>query len=218
VTLSRARVVPAAEAHGARPVPGDNSAGGDDQTTTAARVVPAALVAAHDEAREVLARARAQADLLVGEARDAAGSARAEAEREGAAAAEARLAAGFIRLIQAEQSWARDREQGLVDVARALAERLLGRALELDPSLVADLAREALRSVARARRVALFVHPDDEAPLRARLGELGLSAHVLEVHVDPSRPRGSLLADTDLGTLDAQLAPQLDRLVSALRR
>ena len=34
---------------------------------------------------------------------------------------------------------------------------------------------------------------------------------------EPSLPRGSLVVHTDLGTIDAQLRPQLDRLAKALR-
>jgi hypothetical protein len=37
------------------------------------------------------------------------------------------------------------------------------------------------------------------------------------VLADPERPRNSLRLDTDIGVLDADLAPQLDRLLPKLR-
>jgi flagellar biosynthesis/type III secretory pathway protein FliH len=37
------------------------------------------------------------------------------------------------------------------------------------------------------------------------------------VNADATLTRGSLVVHTDLGTIDAQLRPQLDRLAKALR-
>ncbi|HEU4535613.1 MAG TPA: FliH/SctL family protein, partial [Polyangiaceae bacterium] len=128
------------------------------------------------------------------------------------------LAAGWLRLRSAEAEALRAREGQALAVARLLAERLLGRALALEPALMADLARAALATVVRARRVVLRAHPADADSLRQHLHHLGLDAAAIEVHDDPERPRGGLRAETDLGTLDADLAPQLDRLVDALRR
>ena len=103
-----------------------------------------------------------------------------------------------------------ERESTIIDVARALAERLLGRALALDPGLVVDLAREAL-ATDRA-------HPDDAVILRARLAELALTASDVTVVDDVTRARGAILAETDLGTFDADPALALERLADVLRR
>ena len=46
---------------------------------------------------------------------------------------------------------------------------------------------------------------------------LGLEGAAIEIHADVGRTRGSLLLDTDLGTLDANLPLQLDRLARSLR-
>lgn len=208
----RGRVVAAGEARGAPALREVDQ----DAPTRQHRIISAEVVAAHEEAQRLLMQAQRAAAQIVEEARAEAEQVHAQREREAAARAEAELAARYLRLRQEQQGWLQEQQGLVIEIARALSERLLGRALALDPSMVVDLAREALRSVARARRVALFVHPDDEQPLRAQLGELGLSASVLEVHVDSSRPRGSLLADTDVGSIDARIAPQLDRLVAAL--
>lgn len=111
-----------------------------------------------------------------------------------------------------------ERESTIIDVARALAERLLGRALALDPGLVVDLAREALATASRARSVELRAHPDDAVILRARLAELALTASDVTVVDDATRARGALLAETDLGTFDADPALALERLADVLRR
>jgi flagellar biosynthesis/type III secretory pathway protein FliH len=214
--LKRARVLSAAEteaASEAEPSSGPISAGPPTR-----RMLPSDLVRAHDECESLVAEARRQAAALVAEARGEAAAIRAQAAREGREEGASALAAAWLRFRTAEAGALREREEHVLMVGRLLAERLLGRTLALDPAAIVDLAREALGAVVRARRVALHVHPDDAEPLRGRLAELRLDAATIDVHADPSRPRGGLRAETDLGTLDADLAPQLDRLVDALRR
>jgi flagellar biosynthesis/type III secretory pathway protein FliH len=55
------------------------------------------------------------------------------------------------------------------------------------------------------------------AELGARLGELGFDPSAIALRADPARQRGQLRLETDVGVLDADLAPQLDRLVAKLR-
>ena len=104
-----------------------------------------------------------------------------------------------------------------VELARILAERLLGEALNLAPERIVTLAREALNQARGARRVTIVAHPDDVAVLEQSLGELGALAELTRVVSDPRRARHSLRLETDIGTLDADLAPQLERLARKLR-
>jgi flagellar biosynthesis/type III secretory pathway protein FliH len=104
-----------------------------------------------------------------------------------------------------------------VELARLLAERLLGTALRLDPGLVVSLAERALSEARGARRVRLVAHPDDAARLEAQGESLGATLDALEILADPARAPGDLRLETEIGVLDAQLAPQLDRLAQKLR-
>jgi flagellar assembly protein FliH len=208
VALTAGRVIRADEALRATRVPPAPLAG---------RVIPPDEVDAHERARVLVEAAEHAAATLRASARAEADRVREAAEREGRLAAEAQLAARWIQLKEAEDQALAAREGDVMVVARALAERLLGRALEIDPLTMVALAREALGAVRRARRVRLSVHPDDAPALQAHLPDLGLEASLIEVHLDPTCPRGGLRADTDFGSLVAHLAPQLDRLVAALR-
>ena len=81
----------------------------------------------------------------------------------------------------------------------------------------ASLQQGVQRLEARgARRVTIIAHPEDARFIEQALAlvQAGGAAHVL---ADPERPRGSLRLDTDIGVLDADLAPQLDRLLPKLR-
>jgi len=45
----------------------------------------------------------------------------------------------------------------------------------------------------------------------------GLDVQSIEIREDPSLARGELRLQTDLGTIDARLAPRFERLAAALR-
>lgn len=181
------------------------------------RVIDAPSMEAHRQAQAILLQAQEKAQDILEKAEKEAAFCKAQATQEGYADGIAKLAAAWKRLHEKEDQQIAAQEERILLIARLLAERLLGRALRLDADAMRDLAREALRSVRYAKRVSLTVHPDDSAALRAHLHELGVETSSLQVQEDLSLSRGSLRADTDLGTIHADLGPQLDRLLAALQ-
>jgi flagellar biosynthesis/type III secretory pathway protein FliH len=180
------------------------------------RVVPKPIVDAQAEARAILARAEERAREFESHARFELGALReqllAEARAEGVAA----LAAQALALAKLEAATDQRALDRLVELAGVLAERLLGEALALDPSRVVALAGQVLKEARGARRITLVAHPDDAPELERALaaGELD---HVAEVLADASQGRGNLRLESEIGTLDAELAPQLSRLSRRLR-
>lgn len=181
------------------------------------RVVHASVVGAQAQAAEVLVAARAQAAALLSKAELDAAELRRLACEEGKAEAAAAFSAAWIRLRQEEASKDERDSERIIELARALAERLLGEALQIDPNRIVSLAREALVVARQARAVTVLAHPEDAEVLQRRWGEFGLPATVVKIQVAADRPRGSLLLRTDLGIIDADIALQLDRLILALR-
>jgi flagellar biosynthesis/type III secretory pathway protein FliH len=172
---------------------------------------------AGERARETLARARAEAEALVAEARRAALDVATAARREAREEQETRLAAAFLALRRAEEAHAdRDLDRAIA-LAVVMAERLIGSALDHDPSLVASLARQALAEARGARRTTIEASPGDVPALERCLSEGGFDGYAVEVRPSPSLDRGSLRLVTDLGAVSAELRPQLERLASALR-
>lgn len=181
------------------------------------RVVPKTLVDASAEATQLLAKARVEAQTLIAAAERRAADLKLLAEAEARAEASAKLAAHALALATHE---AKADERGLertVSLARLLAERLLGASLAVAPDQVVALARQALAEARGARRLAIVAHPEDAKLLSQALPSLGVAVETLRVMPDGSRQRGSLRIETDIGVLDADLAPQLDRLALRLR-
>ncbi len=166
-----------------------------------------AVVRARKDAEAILQAAQAERDRILDEAR-----------REGLAEGTARLASAWIALRARQAGAAREIEEQAIDIARLLAERLLGEALRVDPTVVVALAREVMRPLVRARRVTIEAHPEDVPVLQANLGALPVDPSVVEVVASSDKARGCVKVGSDLGTLDGDLAPQLDRLAEALRR
>ncbi len=182
-----------------------------------ARVVPEIVVDAAEKAGDLIRGAEDRAAQIIAEAERQASDAREHAAREGRAQGAAELGARWIQL-RAEEAARDERDLSRsVELARIMAERLIGASLEIHPETVIHLARQALTQARQARRVAIDAHPDDAAVLERHAAELGLEGGAIAIHVDAGRMRGSLRLRTDLGTLDADLAPQLDRLAAALR-
>jgi type III secretion protein L len=166
----------------------------------------AKAAAAEERARAILAAAETRARATLDEARE-----------EGKKTATAELVAAWIKL-RTEQDARDERDlDRTTELARAMAERLVGEALRLDPAKIQSIARQVLASARQSRRVVLRAHPEDAAALRHDIASLGLEGAAIEIQADTTRARGSLLLDTDLGTLDANLTLQLDRLARSLR-
>lgn len=122
----------------------------------------------------------------------------------------------YARLLQAEKREIAGRtESNVVELAFALAGRIIGKELETKPELVVNVARGALNQVLDCERVRLRVNPEDLSFLKATEAELEaiLSKRTqLEIGTDRSIPRGGCMIDTERGTLDARISSQLETL------
>lgn len=181
-----------------------------------AQRLPAQEFEAHERARAIVANAEARASAIVQEAERAAAQARLHAEARGRADAAATLAAQAIALRAHESSSADRQLDQLLALARMLAERILGDELRLTPERIADLARQALTEARGARQILIEAHPDDVPALEAALGSLAPHAETVRVIPIASRAPSSLKIVTDVGVLDADLSPQLERLTQKL--
>jgi len=211
--LGQGRIIKADGLEGAARVPLDT----EDKTLPRGRIVRREVLEAADRARSIVAAAEARAAKLISDAERAASELRLRAEAEARADASAKLAARALALAHHEARAAERALDRSVQLARLLAERLLGESLRVAPEQVVALARQALTEARGARKINLVAHPEDAKLLEISLPTFGLDPAVAVVRADPTRKRGNLRLETELGVLDAELAPQLDRLALKLR-
>jgi flagellar biosynthesis/type III secretory pathway protein FliH len=183
------------------------------QRTRIAREEAEARVAAG----RILAEASARADALVAKARADAEQAAAELSSGLAGEADAKLAARWLLLRREEQRALERSGDRMITLATVLAERLLDAALELGPERIVPLARQVIAEAGGARRAVVEAHPVDAEALRTHLADAAFDLHSVEVRESTALARGELRLHTDLGIIDARLAPRFDRLAAALR-
>ncbi len=165
--------------------------------------------------------ARAQAAEIVA-------SAVAERERaraEGFDAGRAEAAASLVGLLAAARAEAENAalarvEPAVFAIAARMAEKIVGRAVALDPTIMASIAAEAVAACRTRGGVAqLRVHPDDLAAVaeaRAALAEARGGEDALEIVADESVGRHGCVVDTAVGRVDARLTTQLEALSRVL--
>ncbi|MGE0324433.1 MAG: FliH/SctL family protein [Polyangiaceae bacterium] len=191
--------------------------GGPNPEPRKARLVLRPELEAEARAKTIVERAENEARAILHQAERAASGVRLIAEAEGRANGAASVAAQALKLAALEREVDNRNLDRSIALARLLAERLIGAELSLQPERIAELARTALRETGGARQVVIHAHPEDARVLEATRETLGLPADAVRVQPDIARGRGSLRLDTEIGVLDAELAPQLERLSLKLR-
>lgn len=165
------------------------------------------------------APSRVEAELMAAAHVAEVEAARAEGRAAGEAAARAELRMAVEALAAGAAELAAERERTLAavelaaaELALALADKVIGAALEVRPELVVDVVRGALRRLAEQQEATVLVNPDDLELVRDALD--GLSAELgaaLTVRAERRVPRGGCQLRTADGEIDARVDQQLAR-------
>jgi flagellar biosynthesis/type III secretory pathway protein FliH len=126
-----------------------------------------------------------------------------EAIEAAAAAVEAERAALVLRL-----------EEQAVDLAFQLAEKILAGSIAVQPQLVVEAVRGALRGLVERERITVLVHPEDLDVVREAMtglqATLGGIEHC-EVQAERRVSRGGAVVRTPEGDIDARIETKLER-------
>jgi type III secretion protein L len=173
------------------------------------------------EAKQILTTAQEQAAQLLDDARREKETALATSTERGYAAGLDQWNDALADAWKKREDFITQHEAELVKLAVAIAKKIIGRSIELNPGTVLQTAKEALRGVRSQRRVTIKVHPSDEDALREQAGSLKmLGAEVGELVIvgNPSIEAGGCIVESDLGVIDAQIGTQLASIENALLR
>jgi len=183
-------------------------------------VVPAAALDVGERLQALVSQAEEHAAALLAAARAEADAIRDEARRAGETEGRARAEAELLELqLAARREAERIRVEALPGahaLAARMAQKIVGRAIDLDPGVMAEIAAQALAAArARAGLVVLRVNPEDLAMIevqRPRL--LAALTHAVELRVvaDATVTRHGCVVDSPAGRLDARLETQLAAL------
>jgi type III secretion protein L len=171
------------------------------------------------EAKDILAKAQEQAAQLLEDARREKEKVLAESTDRGYAAGLDQWNDALADAWKQREEFLSRHEAELVKLAVAIAKKIIGHSVVMNPDIVLQTAKEALRSVRSERRVTIKVNPADEAALReqaASLKMLGPEIGELAIIGNPAIEAGGCIVESDLGMIDAQIGTQLASIENAL--
>lgn len=137
-----------------------------------------------------------------------------EGRRQAAAqwdAALQRLARSLEEIAGCKPRLRLEAEREVVELALAIARRILRRELQVDPEAVLGLVKAAMEKASQREITEVRVHPAHAPLVRAHLERIG-APEALEVRADPALEPGAVLVETARGLIDASIETQLDEI------
>lgn len=190
------------------------------------------------QADNYLDQVRSEAMKIVQQAKQEAVTIRSQAEEAGRKAAHAAvekildekvakqmrtlspaLAAAVGQIVDSQADWQHHWEGAIVDLACAIAARIVRREITAQPDISLMWIRESLELAGGAAEITLQLNPNDFATLRdqvQRLTELLSPAAPARIVSEETITSGGCRLKTEFGTVDMQLETQLNRLAEEM--
>ncbi|WDI43044.1 FliH/SctL family protein [Bremerella sp. P1] len=191
-----------------------------------------------DKAQSDLNNVKLKAADIIKQAQEQAKQIRAKAEAEGRQAAEQRarqslkaevdqhaatLLPALRTLVQdlttERQNWLNQWEKIGLQVAVAIAEKVVRRELASDPQISASLVRESLQLASGCGEIHIRLNPQDLSSMQS--GEAMLCDELkklasTQIIADPAISRGGCIVETPFGAIDNRIETQLSRIADEL--
>jgi type III secretion protein L len=197
----------------------NTSTGRDPESRRRGGVVNAEVFEAHQEAQNILDNAQRRAAELIEEAKRKGEELHEEAIESGRQEGLKKVTEELAKAhIQRGNMIARAEEE-IVRLALKIAEKIIGKDLDRDPTLVTSICSNAIENVRNAQSMILRVNPKDAAILRERRKQMmEMIGRVKDVTIkeDPDVEQYGCVIETDSGTIDAKLSTQLEMLLNVL--
>ncbi len=188
-------------------------------------VVNRKILDAGAQADEILAEARAQAELIRNEAQQMLSEveeirerARVEGYAEGKTEGEASVTTMMMELASLREQFYDTAEPEVIKLVGQIAEKVMGKLAKEHGQLIKAVVRQAIEA-AIGDRIVVRVNPEDFVLLQAddtELRELLDRTKRLHFKEDDSISQGGCIVETEVGTIDAQLETQLRAIRKAL--
>ena len=126
-----------------------------------------------------------------------------------------RLARSIQEIANLRTRLRHEAEADVVQLALAIARRVIRREMASDPDALRGLVMAALEKLQAQEISRVKVHPSHVAMVKSCL-QVALNGGLVEVLADPSRELGSVIFETSRGNLDASVDSQLQEIERGL--
>ena len=148
---------------------------------------------------------------------------RQETQQQLRASVDAAIAGGREQTSHVLGEFARERaayyrriEGEVVQLALAIARKILHREAQLDPHLLMGIVRVTLEKLNSATRIDLYVHPPETTDWCHYFAGQMEGAVLTEVHEDAALPAGECRIETSLGTTELGIESELKEIETGL--
>lgn len=117
--------------------------------------------------------------------------------------------------VEAHAKFLRDSQPQVGRLAVAIAERILGRELSINPSAISDIVAQVIEAAAVQDACRIHVNPHDYEILKPHwdaVAALQQPGRSWDLVADKNIERGGCVIETGGGTIDAQLSTQLSQI------
>jgi flagellar assembly protein FliH len=110
-------------------------------------------------------------------------------------------------------------ETQVIELALAVAEKVIAREAKTDPTLILSVVRSALSEIHDASELRIHVNPDDYPLLETRWQEMlpRSVAERSELTADDLVERGGVVVETRIGYVDSQLKTRINQVVTSFQ-
>ena len=122
-------------------------------------------------------------------------------------------------LVRMEQQRHAESDQRVLQLAVAIAQRIIRRELQQQPSISLQWIRESLELVVGSRRLRICLHPDDHLMLAEQVERIAAEVArfaKLDITSDPTVSQGGCRVESEHGLVDQCVEAQLQRIVQEL--
>jgi flagellar assembly protein FliH len=130
-----------------------------------------------------------------------------------------RLAALLHDVAADNEAMVRTLETQVVELALAVAEKVIAREARVDRGVIVNVARSALSEIHDATELRIHVNPEDYPLLETRWQEMlprSVAVHS-ELLTDELVERGGVVVETRIGYVDSQLKTRINQVVTSFQ-
>ena len=182
-------------------------------------IIRGEVYSASAKARELLQKAQAEAAEIVRKAEEKSEELRKSGYETGYQEGLAQVTEQLVKARQEHEQFLKNANRELMDLAFRIAEKIIGKQLEIEPQTIISVVKQAMQNVRGSKQLTIRVHPDDAKILRENDEELQEALgrqRIIDIMEDKKVQPGGCIIESEIGTVEAQLQTQLERLKKIL--
>ena len=182
-------------------------------------IIRGEVYSASAKARELLQKAQAEGEEIVRKAQEKSEELRRSGYDTGYQEGLAQVTELLVKARTEHEQFLKNANRELMDLAFKIAEKIIGKQIEIEPQTIISIVKQAMQNVRGSKQLTIRVHPNDAKILKENDEELQEALgrqRMIDIVEDKKVNPGGCIIESEIGTVEAQLQTQLERLKKIL--